>query len=88
MRKRSSSYIVKQACRVEEISAIDDDSLGFAHPLMSKCAMATKRVIGNEFSRTNGNIKLTMVSPSDIGLPYGGLARIILCRLTTLANNK
>jgi hypothetical protein len=70
---------------VEEVSAVNDDSLGFAHPLMSKFAMPTKRIPCNEFTRINGNQMLTMTSPSIIGLPYGGLARIILCRLTTLA---
>jgi replication initiator protein len=85
MRKRSRQYIIKQACLVEEVPALEADSIGFAHPLMAKCAMPTKRIAEHEYVRKNGKYKLTMIAPSEIGVPYGALSRIILCRITTLA---
>lgn len=39
----------------------------------------------NEFTRKNGKYTLTMIAPSEIGLPYGSIPRLILIWITTEA---
>ena len=43
------------------------------------------KVAGSEFSRVNGDIRLSLVAPSRPGLPYGLYPRLILMHLTTKA---
>ncbi len=40
-------------------------------------------VNGNEFSRRNGALQLSLLAPRSVGLPYGVYARLILMYLTT-----
>lgn len=40
---------------------------------------------GNEFTRTNGNLRVSVVSPAAVGLPYGTYPRLLLAWLTTEA---
>lgn len=44
-----------------------------------------RRVPGAEYVRVNGGCKLTILSPSDVGIPYGMLPRMILVWLTSEA---
>lgn len=44
-----------------------------------------KRVSGAEYVRVNGRCRLTILSPSNIGLPYGMLPRMIMVWLTSEA---
>ena len=37
----------------------------------------------NEFRRRNGNYTLTMLAPSEIGLPYGVIPRLLLAWIST-----
>ena len=43
------------------------------------------RVDGSEFTRVNGRKKLTLLAPSDTGLPYGVYPRLALMHLTAIA---
>ena len=40
---------------------------------------------GNEFSRSNGRIHVSILAPSNVGLPYGSYPRLLLAWLTTEA---
>jgi len=40
---------------------------------------------GNEFSRTNGRLHVSILAPSEVGLPYGSYPRLLLAWLTTEA---
>ena len=44
-----------------------------------------RKVAGAEFSRRNGKTRLTLLAPSDTGLPYGTYPRLILIHLATCA---
>jgi len=43
------------------------------------------KVDGNEFKRTNGLFKLTMLADSETGLPYGSIPRLLLAWISTEA---
>jgi hypothetical protein len=44
-----------------------------------------KKVNGNEFTRRNGAFVLSILAPSEIGLPYGSIPRLLISWLTTEA---
>jgi len=50
-----------------------------------QATMPHSKTEGNEFARKNGKFSLTMLAPSDIGLPYGPLPRLIMAWITTEA---
>ena len=85
MRKRSRSYIVEQACRVEEIPAAEDNSIAFMPRPLANVSLPTTKLESNEFEKVNGRFRMNMVAPKHIGLPYGSLPRLMLCFLTTKA---
>lgn len=52
---------------------------------LCQASLPKMRPKGNEFKRKFADREYTFISPSDIGLPYGTYARLILIHLTTLA---
>lgn len=44
-----------------------------------------REVVGSEYTRVNGNHTLSILSPSEIGLPWGSYPRLIISWLTTEA---
>lgn len=40
--------------------------------------LAHRKILGNEFTKTNGNYCLSILVPSSIGLPYGTIPRLLL----------
>ena len=52
---------------------------------LASCSLPHSRVSGSEFTRVNGNIRLSLLAPEDPGLPYGVYPRLILMHLTTKA---
>jgi hypothetical protein len=65
--------------------ALDADALGFMARAMVQATLPHSKVVGNEFTRRNGNYSLTILSPSSIGLPYGSVPRLLLAWVTTEA---
>ena len=52
---------------------------------LASSTLPHSKVEGAEFSRVNGNVRLSMLAPEDPGLPYGVYPRLILMHLTTKA---
>jgi len=50
-----------------------------------QATMPHKNVKGNEFVRKNGVFTLTMLAPSNVGLPYGSIPRLLMAWITTEA---
>lgn len=82
---RSAEILINHALAIEEEAAKDAGALGFMARAMVQATLPHRKVIGNEFSRTNGNYTLTILAPSAIGLPYGTIPRLLLAWLTTEA---
>ena len=62
-----------------------DDHIGYMARAMVQATLPHSKPKSNEFKRVNGNYKLSMIAPSDIGLPYGIIPRLLLAWLTTEA---
>jgi hypothetical protein len=81
--------------RVQELMAtafqadIDDakaaGQLGFVARTLVQATMPHSKVTGAEYTRKNGKFRLTMLSPSVIGLPYGPLPRLLMAWITNEA---
>lgn len=72
--KRIARNFVEKECDLGYIArSIVQTSLPYANPNT------------NEFIRSNGDFTLTMLAPSEVGLPYGSIPRIILVWITSEA---
>lgn len=60
-----------------------------ARAFMARCLVLAglphRQVAGNEFTRENGKFTLSVLAPSQIGLPYGSIPRLLMAWLTTEA---
>lgn len=85
MKKRTTSYLIDVALDIEKYSAYDKGTIGYAPRIMTSMALPMRKSSSNEFIKINGHYKMTIISPSEIGLPYGGLPRQLILFLTTQA---
>lgn len=52
---------------------------------LASCSLPHIRVRGPEFTRVNGDLRLSLLAPEHPGLPYGVYPRLVLMHLTTRA---
>lgn len=81
----SIDRLIAAGMAIDETQAIDAGSLGFMARAMVQASLPSRKVIGNEFVRRNGNYTLTIMAPSAVGLPYGTIPRLLLAWLATEA---
>ncbi|WP_417500146.1 replication protein RepA [Methylophaga sp.] len=84
-KKRSEQYLLDAATDITSRSAYEAESIGYIPRFMANASLPTSRQSGNEYTRQNGRYKLHLISPNDIGLPYGSYPRQVLIYLTTQA---
>ena len=77
--------LVRQALMIEAEDARQAGAVRFMARALTQATMPHKATPGNEFKRRNGSFTLSMLSPSDIGLPYGSIPRLLVSWLTTEA---
>jgi hypothetical protein len=82
---KNLDLLINKALAIEDELALDADALGFMARAMVQATLPHSKVVGNEFTRRNGNYSLTILSPSSIGLPYGSVPRLLLAWVTTEA---
>jgi len=61
------------------------ENLGYMARVMAQVTMPHSKPTANEYTRRNGKLTLSMWSPQHIGLPYGGVPRLLIAWLTTEA---
>ena len=88
MSKRSHSYLVDASVRIATVCAKDDDAIVYIPRMMAQASFPSRKQTSNEFTRFNGRYQLSMLSPSNIGLPYGMGVRDLICYITTRAKIK
>lgn len=62
-----------------------EPSVGFLARAFIVATLPHSRPSGNEFTRRNGYYRLTLLAPTEIGLPYGRYPRLALAWMTTRA---
>jgi len=77
--------LIAQSMAIEVEEAKQAGAVGFMARALTQATMPHKATPGCEFKRRNGSFSLTMLSPSDIGLPYGSIPRLLLSWMTTEA---
>ena len=77
--------LIQESLAIETQEAQEAGAVGFMARALTQATMPHKATQGNEFKRRNGSFSLTMLSPSDIGLPYGSIPRLLVSWLTTEA---
>lgn len=77
--------LVADALAIEAESAMDADKIGFMCRALTQATMPHKKTGGNEFTRRNGNFRMTIMAPSEVGLPYGTIPRLLMIWVATEA---
>ena len=80
---KSLERILAEAVAIEDEAAKEAGALGFMTRAMVQATMPHRDPKVNEFRRRNGNYTLTMLAPSEIGLPYGVIPRLLLAWIST-----
>lgn len=87
-RSVSSAYAEPRLARVVDChsrTAAEAKSLGFMPRCFVLTSLPHSRPAGNKFVRVNGNMTVSMVTTSDLGLPYGVYPRKLLISISTEA---
>lgn len=77
--------LITEALAIEAEEAKNAGSLGYMARSLVQATMPHKNTAGSEFTRTNGAFVLSILTPSQIGLPYGNIPRLLLAWLSTEA---
>lgn len=85
MEQKNIDKLVSDALAIEARDARESGSIGYMARALVQATMPHKRTTDNEFVRKNGLFTLTMLSPSNIGLPYGVIPRLLMAWITTEA---
>lgn len=85
IKEKRRAKAVDQILAIQEQSALDAEEMAFVARLLIQATMPHGKPQGNEWTRSNGNLTITMLAPSSVGLPYGSYARLILVWITSQA---
>jgi hypothetical protein len=70
---------------IEANEAKEAGALGYMARSLVQATLPHSKMAGNEFVRKNGAYTLTILAPSEIGLPYGSIPRLLTAWVTTEA---
>jgi replication initiator protein len=83
--ERNLNELITKTLAIEIEDAKRSGNLGFMARALAQATMPHKMTPGCEFKRQNGLFRLSILSPSDIGLPYGSIPRLLVAWITTEA---
>jgi hypothetical protein len=79
------SRLIDEMLALEAEEAQAAGALGFMARALVQATMPHSKPETSEFVRRNGAFTLTIMAPSEVGLPYGSVPRLLLAWLTTEA---
>lgn len=85
MNQKNLDKLINEALSVETEEAREAGALGYMTRALVQATMPHKKPKTNEFTRTNGNFTLSIIAPSNIGIPYGSIPRLLMAWITTEA---
>ncbi len=77
--------LIEDAIAMEKLAAKEVQDIGYMARVLAQATIPHRRREGHEFTRSNGNLTLTMLTPSEVGLPWGAMPRLLLAWITTEA---
>ena len=84
-KKKTLDTVINEALALEAEDARDAGRLGYMARALVQATMPHRHVKGAEFTRQNGAFTLSMLAPSQTGLPYGSVPRLLVAWVTTEA---
>lgn len=88
MKTKPIPYLIDVGLAIQNTSAWDANSVGYYSRWLADTCLPSRDPKCNEYVRHNGHTQLTILSPSDVGLPYGSYPRSILVWIITQATLK
>lgn len=83
--KANQDKFIAECLAMEAQSAQEAGALGYMARVLVQATMPHSAKEGNEFSRSNGRLHVSILAPAEVGLPYGSYPRLLLAWLTTEA---
>ena len=85
MQQKNIDKLITEALAIEAEDAKEAGTLGYMARSLVQATMPHRSTKGNEFIRKNGTFTLAMLAPSEIGLPFGSMPRLLISWITTEA---
>lgn len=85
MKDKHLDELITESLAIEAEEAKDTGAVGFISRALTQATLPHRPIKGNEFTRSNGNFTLSIMSPSIIGLPYGNIPRLLVSWVTSEA---
>lgn len=85
MNNKNIEKLVEGILAVEAEAAKEAGALGYMARALVQATLPHSKIAGNEFKRTNGFFKLTILTDSEVGLPYGSIPRLLMSWISTEA---
>lgn len=85
MANRQLERLFRESIEIEAESAKEAGTISYMARSMVMATLPHRSVKGSEFVRKNGSFTLSLLAPSDIGLPYGSIPRLLVSWVTTEA---
>ena len=81
----SSAKLVNQMVTIGEITACTDalkaNELGYMPRSLVAACLPHSRPVGNEYTHINGKFRISIIAPTDTGIPFGSRPRLIIAFL-------
>ncbi len=85
MNRENLNNLINEALAIEAEEAKEAGAIGYMTRALVQATLPHSRHEGNEFTRRNGLFTLSIMSPQQIGLPYGVIPRLLIAWVTTEA---
>jgi hypothetical protein len=85
MNSKNLNKLITEALAIEADAAKEAGAIGYMARVLTQATLPHKKVLGSEFTRTNGLFSLSILAPAKVGIPYGTIPRLLLSWLTTEA---
>lgn len=85
MNHENLNNLITEALAIEAEEAKKAGAVGYMTRALVQATLPHSRHEGNEFTRRNGLFTLSILSPQQIGLPYGSIPRLLVAWVTTEA---
>jgi hypothetical protein len=80
-----ANNVVSLASSIHSENAIEADALGFMARMLVQTTLPHRAQLGTQYTRTDGDVTLSITDLGGAGLPYGAYPRLILIWMTTEA---
>lgn len=83
--QKQFSKLIEDVMAMEHEEAKEAGAIGYMARVLTQATLPHSKQEGNEFTRKNGNLTVTIMAPSDVGLPYGTVPRLLSTWIATEA---